>query len=305
MRFPDKIVLEHGGAFGDFLLAWPIFLSLARHFADQPLYHAVSSAHARWLAPLAAPCPPELRRALDARFASDRWPPALEHVLVVRPGLAVRPALPDNPGFWFLRGMEQGRTLSPTALYREALDERGIPFATDFADVFRGYFGRHAPTGNTALLFVGAGHRDKAWPLKDFEYLAGMLRDHGISPVFVCGPVERERGIVPVGSGILAPRNLRELSAALCAARFVVGPDCGPLHLAGLHGVPGVALFGPTAPAQWGPLGLTVVTAGLACSPCAAMTAGEFAPSCPRPLPCLARITTQAVWAALEGQGLL
>lgn len=300
MHFPDKVVLEHAGAFGDFLLAWPAFLSLARHFADRPVHYAVPSAHAPWLAPFAAPCPPALRRGLDARFAGETWPQALAGTLVVRPGLGRRPELPDWKEFLFLHGMAAGRDVSPTALYREALTGHGIAFAADWAETFRAHFGRHAPTTDTVLLFAGAGSQDKAWPLPRLEYLAEMLRDHGMRPVFVLGPVERERGIAPAGGEVFTPDTMAELSRALCAARCVVGPDCGPMHLAGMHGVPGVALFGPTSPAQWGPLGMEIVTAGLPCAPCAAMTSGDFAPQCPRPLPCLAGITVEAVWNALR-----
>jgi ADP-heptose:LPS heptosyltransferase len=39
--------------------------------------------------------------------------------------------------------------------------------------------------------------------------------------------------------------------ALLKTARAVVGADCGPMHLAGLLGTPGVALFGPTSARQW------------------------------------------------------
>jgi ADP-heptose:LPS heptosyltransferase len=300
MESPDKIVLEHAGALGDYLLAWPAFLSIVRRFPDSRIYHVVPSAHAPWISPLAAPCPPDIRRGLNARFAGREWPETLHDTLVVRPGLATRPDLPDWPGFWFLHGMATGRTASPTILYREALATRGVPFATDFAAAFRAYFGRHEPRGNTALLFPGAGHADKAWLLRRFETLAEQLRRHGIRPVFVLGPVEREQGIVPGDGDILEPENLEVLAKAIRSARFVVGPDCGPMHLAGMHGVPGVALFGPTAPAQWGPLGLEIVTAGLPCAPCTAMTSGTFAAGCPRPLPCLEGISVEMVWERLR-----
>jgi ADP-heptose:LPS heptosyltransferase len=299
METPDKIVLEHTGALGDFLLAWPALLSVIRHFADQPAFHAVRPAHAHWLAPLANPCPPEVRRGLDARFAGNQWPQVLAKTLIVRPGLAVRPDVPENEQFLFLQGIVPGRWESPQTLYQEALGKHGIPFASDFAETFQSLFGGHAPVGDTALLFPGAGHPDKAWPLERFETLAGMLRAHGLRPVFVLGPVERERGTTPTTWGSIAPEDLSELAAAIRTARFVVGSDCGPMHLASLHGVPGVALFGPTAPEQWGPRGMTIVTTQLSCAPCTAKTSGEFATACPRPLPCLAGIDVASAWQAL------
>ncbi len=305
MEPPDKIVLEHAGALGDFLLAWPALLSLARHFPGRAVHVAVPRAHAPWLAPWASPCPPDIRRGLDARFAGETWPEALAHVLVVRPGLGRRPDLPDWEQFWFLPGVAPGRDAPPTALYREALAARGVPFAADASAVFRSHFGGPVPVGRTALLFPGAGNPNKAWPLTRFESLAQRLEHYGVRPVFVLGPAELERGIVPPNGEILAPADMEELSAAIRSARFVVGADCGPLHLAGLHGVPGVALFGPTSPRQWGPSGLEVVTAGLRCAPCVAVTSGPFAPDCPRPLPCLAGIGVETVLDRLGRAGLV
>lgn len=299
MKTPDKIVLEHAGALGDFLLAWPVFLSVIRHFPGVPVHFAVRPSLARFMAPLATPCPPELRLALDARFAETGWPDALADVLVVRPGLAVRPNLPPMENFLFLPGVRPGSRESPRSLYRQALARHGIPFAGDFRQTFQTLFGRHAPGGDTVLLFPGAGHPDKCWPLARLESLAARLGRNGLTPVFVLGPAEQERGLVPARGETLAPPSLEALSAALCAARAVVGPDCGPLHLAGMHGVPGVALFGPTAPDQWGPEGLDIVTAGLPCAPCTGITADAFAANCPRPLPCLETIAVEMVLARL------
>ncbi len=299
MGTPDKIVLEHAGALGDFLLAWPAFLAVARHFAGRPICRAVRPDHTHWLAFLAAPCPPDLRQALDARFVGPDWPRSLDRVLVVRPGLAKRPEMPASDGFWFLPGVAAGQEDSPRELYRQALAARGIAWPEDFRSVFRERFGGHAPDGKTVLLVPGAGHPDKAWPIDRFEALARVLEERGLRPVFVLGPAELERGIAPRAGEILTPQSLIELAEALRTAVFVVGPDCGPLHLAALHGVPGLALFGPTSPRQWGPAGLEIVTANLSCSPCAAVTSGNFALHCPRPLPCLDGISVDMVLSRL------
>ena len=296
MKTPDKIVLEHAGALGDFFLAWPVFLSVLRHFPGIPAHFAVRPSLAGYLSPLATPCPPEIRRGLDARFQENGWPDVLQNVLVVRPGLAARPDVAQAPQFLFLHGVVPGSAASPRDLYKDALARCGIAFAADYRETFQALFGRPGPHGDTVLLFPGAGHADKGWPLARFEALASLLTRHGLRPVFVLGPAELERGVAPLAGETLAPASVEALSAALCAARCVIGPDCGPLHLAGLHGVPGVALFSPTAPRQWGPQGLAIVTAGLPCSPCVGVTSGEFAAACPRPLPCLAGIEVGAVW---------
>lgn len=295
MNLPDKIVLEHAGALGDFFLAWPVFLSVIRHFPGVPAFAAVRSSLAGYLAPLAAPCPPDLRCALDARFAAAVWPKALANTLVIRPGLAAWPELPASDRFLFLPGVVPGSLESPRAHYRKALEAHGIPWAEDWRETFQTLFGGHAPTTDDVLLFPGAGHPDKCWPLDRLAVLAKGLAARGLRPVYVLGPAEQERGLAPAGSDMMLPETVEELSRALRTARAVVGPDCGPLHLAGLHGVPGVAVFGPTSPRQWGPVGLDLVTAGMACAPCAVVTSGAFAAACPRPLPCLAGVGHEAV----------
>src|SRR5262249_17739144 len=45
------------------------------------------------------------------------------------------------------------------------------------------------------------------------------------------------------------------LAALLRRARLFLGNDSGLGHLAGLLGVPTLALFGPTDPPRWAPLG--------------------------------------------------
>ena len=253
-----------------------------------PFKHAVRPSHAHWLAPLAKPCPPALRRALEARFVGDRWPTDLETTLVVRPGLGTRPDLPEHDAFFFLNGILPGSGDCPRTLYQTALTSRGIPFASDFQKAFQTFFGGHIPSDDpTVLLFPGAGHPDKTWPLAQFETVSDALRHHHVRPVFVLGPAEQERGITPQDGEIVTPADMQELAMIIRSARCVIGPDCGPLHLAGMHGVPGIALFGPTSPIQWGPIGLNIVTAGLPCSPCTGVTSGDFAPGCPRPLPCM------------------
>ena len=48
---------------------------------------------------------------------------------------------------------------------------------------------------------------------------------------------------------------LVELAAALAGCRALLGHDSGISHLAAALGLPTLALFGPTDPAQWAPRG--------------------------------------------------
>ena len=297
---PDKIVLEHNGALGDFLLAWPAALALGRAFPEAPAFFSGKAAHARWLAPFGyAPCPPDLRRELDGLYAASDWPASLSKTLVVRPGLLSRPDIPASDNFRFLPGVLPGRYAPPTLLYREALAGMGVPWPEDWLDRFRERFGRRAPGGRTILLFPGAGHRFKMWPLEKFLRLADLLANLGYAPALVFGPAETESGLAAPGRPAHRPASLADLEGLLLGARAAVGNDSGPMHLAGMLGVPGLALFGPTSSRQWGPAGLAAVSGECPGAPCAQITAGDFPGACPSPR-CLAGLPVNKVLSALR-----
>jgi len=55
------------------------------------------------------------------------------------------------------------------------------------------------------------------------------------------------------GEPLVLPMDLPQLMAAIRRARFFIGGDTGPLHLAVALGTPVVGLYGPTDPARNGP----------------------------------------------------
>ncbi len=99
------------------------------------------------------------------------------------------------------------------------------------------------------VVHPGSGGRDKCWPMEHFRELIDQLP--GDVPM-ICGEVE---GKLP-GARFCA--TLDELAGVLETARLFVGNDAGPTHLAAAMGVPTVALFGPTDPQRWAPIGPAV-----------------------------------------------
>ena len=85
--------------------------------------------------------------------------------------------------------------------------------------------------------------------------------------VLVEGPADAEAA-APAARlpSVVHARELppRVLGAVLARAGVYVGNDSGISHLAAAWGAPVVALFGPTDPAQWAPIGprVTVLRAG-------------------------------------------
>jgi len=94
---------------------------------------------------------------------------------------------------------------------------------------------------------------------------------------------------------VLRPSSLSALQEALVRARLVVGNDCGPMHLAGMLGLPGLVLFGPTSARQWGPVGLDTLSLDIPCRPCTQTTADL---DCDNPV-CLLELGLEAVRDAL------
>lgn len=130
---------------------------------------------------------------------------------------------------------------------------------------FFGGWGQGAgPQSREIGLVPGAGHRKKQWPLPCFEEVASILKEQGFSPVFLFGPAEEERGLHLSKAGQDAfraecPTPAQALGQRLLQLRLIIACDGGPAHLAAMHGVPGLVLFGPTRHDVWAPPGLKVI----------------------------------------------
>jgi hypothetical protein len=103
----------------------------------------------------------------------------------------------------------------------------------------------------------GAGSPAKAWPAERF---AALVRHHapGQGWLLVAGPADGDavRTLLSVPRVVVARElPVRVLAAVLSRARLFVGNDSGVSHLAAAAGAPTLALFGPTDPAQWSPVG--------------------------------------------------
>ena len=119
---------------------------------------------------------------------------------------------------------------------------------------------------------------NKEWGADDVVATAAWLGSEGIQPVLRWGPGEESRAaelihlskkifssssspssLSPSTSSLpllLAPPTNPASSARLAArAALFVGADTGPTHLAAAAGTPTLALFGPTPPERYGPVG--------------------------------------------------
>jgi heptosyltransferase I len=134
-----------------------------------------------------------------------------------------------------------------------------IPLAAE-SSIAR-FLHREAPRGGYVVLNPGAGWDSKRWPLERYAEVAQHLSTRGITPIVAWGGEQEKTWAASIveqaaGAAIMAPNtSLLELAALLKGARFFVGSDTGPMHLAAAVGTPCVALFGSSVASVCGPYG--------------------------------------------------
>jgi heptosyltransferase III len=163
------------------------------------------------------------------------------------------------------------------------------------------------PDAQLVALQPGTGADVKRWPAVHWATVADAVARRLDARVVVTGS-ESERALVAAvvgamrepavaAAGVLDWDGLAGLFAR-CA--LVLGVDSGPLHLAAALDVPSVAIFGPTAPARFGPWAdprrHRVVREQLPCSPCGNL----IAPPCGARTdpPCMQAVSPERVIAA-------
>ncbi|HEX8135794.1 MAG TPA: glycosyltransferase family 9 protein, partial [Actinomycetes bacterium] len=117
----------------------------------------------------------------------------------------------------------------------------------------------HGVRGAT-LVHPGAASPARRWPAERFAAVARAETRAGRPVVVTGGPAEVELAHEVAGRAGLPPEAVHAggggvlaLGRLVAAAGRVVCGDTGVAHLATALGTPSVVLFGPTAPALWGP----------------------------------------------------
>lgn len=148
------------------------------------------------------------------------------------------------------------------------------------------------------IALLGAGFETKAWPFEHWlELLDRMPRDQ---PVVLTWADEKERTkCISLASfirqAVVSPAlSLPELVAICKQAKWVVGGDTGPLHLAAGLDTPTVSFFGPTHKRRDAPPGHLAIQSPVECTGC-------FKRKCPKDeMDCLSAVTPDMVWEGLE-----
>ena len=117
--------------------------------------------------------------------------------------------------------------------------------------------------GNEYAVFaIGANWANKRWTTENFSKLSDWLYDKKICPVMIGGgEVDLQRAaeieslieIPPLN--LVGKTNLMQLTHIIKNAKFVIGGDTGPVHLAAGLQVKTIMLMGPTDSNRNGPFG--------------------------------------------------
>ena len=154
----------------------------------------------------------------------------------------------------------------------------------------------------TILCHMGAGKPKKQWPAQHWASLYRLATAAGRRLAFTTGWNARERALVSEMKALLPEANvlpevasLNAFLAVLKRAQALICGDTGPVHFAAGLGIPVIALFGPTSPVRWRPLGQNCrILTGSRCT-CLHSTA-----DCETSHHCIAAISPEQVWASLQ-----
>ncbi|MGH7450038.1 MAG: glycosyltransferase family 9 protein [bacterium] len=127
----------------------------------------------------------------------------------------------------------------------------------------RNFLRQHGVDDNDVIVVIhpGAGKLQNRWPVEKFAELATALhRQFAVRLIVTWGPKEKELGLdfrrrLPFEPIVAHGLSLRQLAGILSHTDVFVCNDTGVMHLAAAVSTPLVAIFGPTDPNEWKPIG--------------------------------------------------
>ena len=136
---------------------------------------------------------------------------------------------------------------------------------------------RRNPDYHRSKIFIhpGSGSRKKCWPIKNFIKTASLLEIKGLRPEYILGPAEYDLFSLlsrrkSLNVAVHQLDTLTELALLLKTGGGFIGNDSGVSHLSAFLGLPTVAVFGPSDPDIWQPMGsaVKILRSHCECTPC-------------------------------------
>jgi heptosyltransferase-3 len=292
---PERVLVIFPGALGDLVCLGPALRALTRRHYDATLELMAREELARFIVDRVGIMRGHSRghsidrREVAALFAES--PDLVEATRFFRPFSRIYSFFASDAAR-FRRALEAAATPGAVSFhafrpagaghvaagYLDEIGERGADehlleghievLPDDLAEATQALARLGLGAARVVLLFPGSGGAHKNWPADNFAALASALPPP-MRALVVLGPAER--AIEPILMPLLAARGIAWLrdqplgtvaGLARLAAGFV-GNDSGVSHLAAAAGAPGVAIFGPTDPDRWRPLGRVRVVRAL------------------------------------------
>ena len=153
-----------------------------------------------------------------------------------------------------------------------------------------------------AAFFLGSRWPSRFWfPQATAEVARVLQQEYGMGIVLVGGPSEvafAQQVSEAMGTAVTnltGKTSLRDLIGVFSRARFALGPDCGPMHIAAAADIAVISLWGATSPLRSAPWGSKafVIRGEAACSPC-------YVRRCPIGRACMRRITPGQVLEVVQ-----
>jgi len=153
-----------------------------------------------------------------------------------------------------------------------------------------------------AAFFLGSRWPSRFWfPQATAEVARVLQQEYGMGIVLVGGPSEvafAQQVSEAMGTAVTnlsGKTSLRDLIGVFSRARFALGPDSGPMHIAAATDIPVISLWGATSPLRSAPWGSEafVIRGEAACSPC-------YVRRCPIGRACMRRITPGQVLEVVQ-----
>ncbi len=281
-----EITVIRAGALGDVVLALPAVAALRGAFPGAHLravgypvhwevagglIDEVQSIDSAAMAGLLINSPTEsLQRPLGSSDLVVAWtgqnPTAALRAIGVRRIIHAPPTPPPgvHVACWLLQSLAELSTAEGGSVMSNfELDAWRLPYSAVELQAGRRLLEEHALIG-AVLIHPGAGAGWKRWSPGRFADTGMALQCYGQRVALIQGPADDEAVAAVQRHAmrpfpVIPPLDSRRLGALISQATCYLGNDSGVTHLAGAVGTPTVALFGPTDPAAWKPLGATTV----------------------------------------------
>ena len=123
------------------------------------------------------------------------------------------------------------------------------------------------------FIHPGSGSHEKNWPFENFLFFAKEISRTGVEVSIILGECEennRELWLKEFGDGsVISSAPIEKIVHLFLSGKWYLGNDSGITHLAAACGLMTYAVFGPTDPPIWAPVGNNVrIFRSTSCPPC-------------------------------------